>query len=180
MNIQRKDNIYLSKNHEIKRIILLILIVIDWTLCTTGLILIPVSLSDFNAAVLGLSLLMFIAFGFLGVLRSINFSYLQKAIYYSSIFMEQEEAFIEISKLGQVGTQKDKSCILKNIEGALKKGYLINCTIEIHSGVPKLALAKKIVKDICQSCGAPIVGAENNLYRCEYCGNKISNVINKK
>lgn len=178
MNNEEKDNIYLPKNYEIKRTILFILVTIDWTLCSTSLILIPVSLSNFNAAILGLSLFMFITFGILGILRSRNLSYLQKAIYYSKLFMNQAEPFIDISQLCHGLT--DKSNILRNIDGALKKGYLINCTIEIHNGVPKIALSKKVVRDKCPYCGAPILGAENNGYRCKYCRNKIFNVINKK
>ena len=39
---------------------------------------------------------------------------------------------------------------------------------------------KKIVKDTCPSCAAPITGAVTKDYVCKYCNNKIMNVIVKK
>lgn len=69
---------------------------------------------------------------------------------------------------------------LSLLDGAIRKGYLKNCTIEIHAGVPKLALSKKIVKDRCPTCGAPIIDVKNDIYICKYCGNKITRVVEKK
>lgn len=62
----------------------------------------------------------------------------------------------------------------------LRRRYLRNCTFEMHENTLKIALAKKIVKDQCPSCGAPIVGAVDENYKCSYCGNTIIGVIEKK
>ena len=69
---------------------------------------------------------------------------------------------------------------LNLIRGALRQRYLLNCTFEKHDGVLKVALAKKIVKDQCPSCGGAIVGAVDEHYQCRYCGNVIMDVIHKK
>ena len=66
------------------------------------------------------------------------------------------------------------------IDGALRKGYLKNCTIEIHAGVPKVALSKKIVKDKCPTCGAPFTAVQTDIYTCKYCRNQIKRVVVKK
>ena len=65
---------------------------------------------------------------------------------------------------------------LSMIDGAIRKGYLINCTIEIHAGIPKLALSKKIAKDKCPTCGGPITDIESDVYVCKYCGSKIKSI----
>ena len=62
----------------------------------------------------------------------------------------------------------------------MQKGYLKNCILERHSGVLEVALAKKIVKDKCPSCGGPITGASDRDYICQYCGAKIMDVVTKK
>lgn len=69
---------------------------------------------------------------------------------------------------------------LKWIRGTLRRRYLLNCTFEKHNGVLKMALAKKIVKDQCPSCGGAIVGAVDEHYQCRYCDNVIMGVVNKK
>lgn len=69
---------------------------------------------------------------------------------------------------------------MKSIRGALRRRYLINCTLEKHEGVLKVALAKQIVKDTCPFCAGAITGAVDENYRCRYCGNIIMGVICKK
>ena len=49
--------------------------------------------------------------------------------------------------------------------------------IQVKAELPE---PKKIVKDQCPSCGAPIVGAVDENYKCSYCGNTIIGVIEKK
>jgi len=66
------------------------------------------------------------------------------------------------------------------VRGAIRKGYLKHCTLEMHDSVLQVALAKKIVKDHCPSCASPISGAVDENYTCQYCGNKIMGVIVKK
>ena len=70
------------------------------------------------------------------------------------------------------------SCV--GIDGAIRKGYLKNCTIEIHAGVPKVALLKKIAKDRCPTCGAPFTEVPGETYTCKYCRNTIKRVVVKK
>ena len=188
MDKELNENMYLANNIKIKRIMIYILVFIDIVVCFSSLLLLPATLTDFSAAAFGFFLFMFIAFGILVCLRCKSLLYLEQAIYYSKFFLNQNEPFIDITtlpKFKDIGftvfvTKKYKSNILKCVDGAIKKGYLINCTIEIHNGIPKIALAKKIVKDKCPNCGASIVGAINDTYVCKYCGNKIFNVIEKK
>lgn len=115
--------------------------------------------------------------------------YLEEAIFYSEFFLYNETPFINITTLPSYHTnigfcrivrKKYKNDALRCIDGAIKKGYLVNCTVEIHNGVPYVALAKRIVKDKCPNCGAPIVNAVSDTYVCKYCGKKIFNVVKKK
>lgn len=69
---------------------------------------------------------------------------------------------------------------IKSVKRAICRHYLINCSFEKHGDVLKIALARKIIKDECPSCGATIVGAVNENYKCKYCGNMIMDVIRKK
>ncbi|MDE5947138.1 MAG: hypothetical protein K2G63_07535 [Oscillospiraceae bacterium] len=98
----------------------------------------------------------------------------------SKYFSETETPFINAEDLTVINKKSDKKRIIKSVRGAIRKRYLKNCTFEKHSGVLKIALAKKIVKDKCPSCGAGIVGAVDEHYKCEYCGNIIMDVIRKK
>ena len=69
---------------------------------------------------------------------------------------------------------------LRRVRGALKNGYLSNCTLEVHDGQMDVALAKKIVKDTCPSCASPITGAVDEDYTCQVCGNRIMGVLEKE
>jgi len=69
---------------------------------------------------------------------------------------------------------------IKSVKGAICRHYILNCSFEKHGDVLKVALVKKIVKDECPSCGASIVGAVGENYKCRYCGNIIMDVIRKK
>ena len=69
---------------------------------------------------------------------------------------------------------------LKSISEAIKLGYLRNCTLEFHNGNPVVAMHKKIAKEKCPHCGAPIVGVYGNSYVCKYCGSNVENVLEKK
>ncbi|MBQ4363001.1 MAG: hypothetical protein II782_03245 [Oscillospiraceae bacterium] len=66
------------------------------------------------------------------------------------------------------------------VRQSIKKGYLRNCTFERHNGTLEVALAKKIVKDQCPSCGASITGVVYKDHICDYCGRKIMDVVVKK
>lgn len=65
------------------------------------------------------------------------------------------------------------------VSGAIKYNYLRNCTLEIHDGEVYIAMAKKVVKDKCPYCGAPIAGVYSEKYECMYCGMLINDVLIK-
>ena len=98
----------------------------------------------------------------------------------SRFFSKFKRPFVKFnelySKTGGIG-RKGR---LKAVRGALRRRYLVNCTLEKHDGVLVVALAKQIVKDRCPSCGGSIVGAVDEHYRCRYCDNLIMDVVRKK
>lgn len=96
----------------------------------------------------------------------------------SQLFSRCKTPFVDIAKLPI--KKKKSSKKVKTVNRVLRHRYLANCNFEKHDGTLKLALAKKVVKDQCPSCGAPIVGAVDENYKCNYCGNIIMNVISKK
>lgn len=102
---------------------------------------------------------------------------LNSADNYSKYFALCTRPFIDVNSVPNCNSEK--SCI-KKINRSLRYRYLRNCCLEMHDGCLKVALAKKIVKDQCPSCGASIVGAADEDYVCRYCGNRIMNVIVKK
>ena len=98
----------------------------------------------------------------------------------SCYFSRCKTPFVDIEKLPIRKNKSSKKRKVKSVNSALRHRYLINCTFEKHNGMLKLALAKKVVKDQCPSCGAPIVGAVDEHYKCKYCDNIIMGVISKK
>lgn len=187
MKKESNENIYLNENYLIKKVVFVILGSIDlFGVIFFGFIFLGM-LIDFTPA-FGFGLFAFISFGILAYLRGRSLVYLEVAEYYSKIFASKDKAFLDVYELPALNVSKGisfylkddfKKNVLKLIEGALKKGYLKNCTIEIHNGRPKIVLDKKIVKDTCPNCGAPIVGAKNDIYVCRYCGSRISGVVKK-
>ena len=98
----------------------------------------------------------------------------------SCYFSRYKTPFVDIEKLPIRKKKSSEKRKVKSVNSALRHRYLINCTFEKHDGNLKLALAKKVVKDQCPSCGAPIVGAVDEHYKCRYCDNIIMGVISKK
>lgn len=98
----------------------------------------------------------------------------------SQYFSQCKTPFVEAEELPVVKYKANKKRGLKLVRGALRQHYLLNCTFEKHEGVLKVALAKKIVKDQCPSCGGAIVGAVDEQYQCRYCGTVIMGVIRSK
>lgn len=88
--------------------------------------------------------------------------------------------FVDAENLPILRNRSHKKRILKSVRGALRQRYLLNCTFEKHDDALKVALAKKIVKDQCPSCGGAIVGAVDEHYQCRYCDNIIMDVVRKK
>lgn len=95
----------------------------------------------------------------------------------SKFFSKCKTPFMKAANLPVL---KNKKHGIKSVKGAICRHYLLNCSFEKHNGVLKVALARKIVKDECPSCGASIVGAVDENYKCKYCGNLIMDVIHKK
>ncbi len=98
----------------------------------------------------------------------------------SQYFSKCKTPFVNAKDLPIAPNNSNNKSGLKLVRGALRQRYLLNCTFEKHDGVLKVALAKKIVKDQCPSCGGAIVGAVDEHYQCRYCGNVIMGVIHKK
>ncbi len=93
----------------------------------------------------------------------------------SGFLSRQKKPFVKVTSLPVY-----KKHGIKSIKGAICSHYLLNCSFEKHDNVMEVALARKIVKDECPTCGGPIVGAVDENYKCEYCGNMIMNVVVKK
>ncbi len=110
--------------------------------------------------------------------RSKKIKYIDTADSCSQYFAQCKTPFINAENL-PVRTA-DPVRNLKSVRGALRLRYLLNCTLEKHGDTLKAALARKIVKDKCPSCGGAIVGAVDEHYRCRYCDNIIMGVIRKK
>lgn len=106
--------------------------------------------------------------------------YLYTADTCSKYFSKFRTPFIDSKNLQNIKCKLNKKGLMHSIRIAIRKRYLLNCTLEKHDGVLKIALAKKIVKDECPTCGSSIVGAVDENYICRYCGNMIMGVICKK
>lgn len=98
----------------------------------------------------------------------------------SCYFSRYKTPFVDIENLPIRKNKSSEKRKVKSVNSALRRRYLINCTFEKHDGNLKLALAKKVVKDQCPSCGAPIIGAVDEHYKCRYCDNIIMDVVSKK
>lgn len=96
------------------------------------------------------------------------------AVKSSKYLIKRKKPFISP---GRLPTVKGKNRGLRTVTMALRLGYLVNCCFEIHDDEMVLALSKKVVKDRCPHCGASIVGAVDDHYKCSYCGNMLMGVI---
>ena len=99
------------------------------------------------------------------------------AIQWSKFFATVRSPFVKESRLPQYSVGKAK---LSRMRRAIRNRYLKNCTLEVHDDTLMVALAKKVVKDQCVSCGAPITGVTDENTRCSYCGNPIMGVLEKR
>lgn len=123
----------------------------------------------------------FIIIGLIPVLinRIMRISYVGMADVCSKFFAKYKTPCVKASDLPNY-QNKNNDRKIQLVRQAMKKRYLKNCTLERHSGVLEVALAKRIVKDQCPSCGASITGAVDKDYTCSYCGRRIMNVVVKK
>lgn len=114
----------------------------------------------------------------LAVRRALKIIYLDEAETCAIEFSRAEKPFLPAEDIPSIKAKGPKK--MRKVRGALRHGYLANCTLEVHDEEMKVALAKKIVKDTCPSCATPITGAVDEDYICQTCGNKIMGVIEKK
>lgn len=113
----------------------------------------------------------------LAILRIKKIISIITAVDCSSFFSKCKKPFVDVSEIPYYKVKKN---YLKKICQSIKRRYLKNCTLEIHDNSVKVALAKKVVKDQCPTCGASITDAVYEDYICKYCGNKIMDVVIKK
>ena len=98
----------------------------------------------------------------------------------SAFLAKAKRPFVKISSLPSLNFCLSNKRKMKFVKASICNGYLKNCTFEKHNDEIVVALSKKVVKDRCVSCGAPITGAVDENYRCRYCGNLIMGVVVKK
>ena len=109
-----------------------------------------------------------------------NIRYISVADACANYLARCKKAIIPIHWLPTVNIKENKLNGVKPVHAAMRRRYLNNCTLEMHDGELKMALAKKIVKDKCPTCNGAITGAVNENYRCRYCNNLIMDVVVKK
>ena len=120
------------------------------------------------------------------VLASLSFLALRRIISsgaanaFANFFSNCNQAFSRIEWLPNAGVVCKPKAKLKEVRRTIRKGYLKHCSMEVHEGEVMVSLAKRIVKDTCPYCAAPIVGAVYKDYKCQYCDNVIMGVIEKK
>lgn len=132
--------------------------------------------SNLNMLIIFSSIFLVVLF-FLGIRRFIKIFYVFEAEKLAQFFATCEKPFIPATVIPLVKMKGNAR--MRRVRGALRSGYLTNCTLEYHDEL-KVALAKKIVKDTCPSCASPITGAIDENYTCQVCGIKILGVIEKK
>lgn len=110
--------------------------------------------------------------------RLMRIRYINASGAFAKFFSKFQKPFIQAEELNTMNASSGKK--LGKVRGAIRKGYLDHCTLEVHDAILKIALAKKIVKDHCPTCASPINGAVDENYTCQYCGNKIMDVVVKK
>lgn len=93
---------------------------------------------------------------------------------FSPVFANAGKTYVLKSEFPQM---KDP---IKKVCRTIKKGYVKNCSIECVDGIFRISLAKKIQKDKCPYCGAPVVDVKNEKYTCPYCQRTVIGVVEKK
>ena len=183
------DSIYVSNKIRTKYIITAIFLFVDLVIGFSSLLILPLTLIDYSPAALGFFLFISIGFIFLSRHRAKKLFAMEAALFYARRFDAAIQPIINIDNLEEYCPQlglsifareRQKQTKMHVIEDSLKRGYLVNCTIEIHDGVPKVALSKKVVVDKCPHCGAPVTDVISNVYVCKYCGSKLTDVLKKK
>lgn len=97
----------------------------------------------------------------------------------ANYFKKCKKPFVDIETVPVVKERNNKKSGIKLVRSAMRYGFLKNCTLDKHDNKLRVALAKKIVKDACPHCNAPIVGAIDANYTCKYCGKTIMGVMER-
>lgn len=93
---------------------------------------------------------------------------------FSLVFAKAKKSYVLKSELPKIRNLIRKVC------RTIKKGYAKNCSIECVDGIFRISLAKKIQKDKCPYCGAPVVDVKNEQYKCPYCQRTVIGIVEKK
>lgn len=112
------------------------------------------------------------------LLRVRRIGYINTADNCSQYFARCKTPFVDAGKLPVLKKNPVRS--LKSVRSAIRRRYLLNCTLEKHEDALRVALARRIVKDQCPCCGGAIVGAVDEQYQCRYCGSVVMDVVRKK
>lgn len=103
----------------------------------------------------------------------------KRAIRLSWFFSRISKPYVSADEMALAGSGRtDRE--LKGLVKSIREGYLRGCAPEKHGGPLRIGLSKRIVKDRCPNCAAPITGAADENYRCKYCGSLIMSVIRKQ
>ncbi|MBQ3517440.1 MAG: hypothetical protein IJA29_09480 [Lachnospiraceae bacterium] len=113
----------------------------------------------------------------IGFTRSNSVMILESCGYF---FERCKQPFVNIMEVPIVRKRMYPGMGIRTIRRAMRFGYLKNCTLDMNEGNLRVALARKIVKDACPHCNAPIVGAVDANYICKYCGKTIMGVVERK
>lgn len=159
-----------------------------------AMLLASLSGDDFPVIVLVLNLLLGIGFAYPAIRSIKKMAYVKVAQNISEVIVTEQNPIIKVDDLQAKLSERmsarygsntstlyaNRTNMIREINGAVKYGFLRNCTLEFHDGVPVIAMHKKVVKDKCPHCGAPIVGVYSDTYVCSYCGRSINDVLKKK
>lgn len=185
------SNQYRGKNVGIKLVCYLVLLIVFALLFLFGILIMLIGVINISSGMALGEVFFTIGMGAMLDVVSIYPVYrfdklcksLINAIEHSKVIAKLQKPLISIEEFYMkqiLMTMVTPDEIVSAINDEIKHGYLTNCTIEFHDEKPYVALAKKVVKDKCPNCGAPITGVYNKDYVCKYCGKRINDVIEKK
>lgn len=98
----------------------------------------------------------------------------------ANLFSRYPDPFVPAENLRVLGQGQNPRRLLAGVRRAVRARYLVNATLEKHGGVLRIALAKRVTRDLCPYCAGPIIGAANESYQCQYCRRYIMGVVQKK
>ena len=181
---------YLSKGKILfSNIVSTIIILISSFFLFIGLIGLFMEIFTFSDAVtrweinsakesLAVAIGMLIFFSITMIIGIKRFTLTGKARKFNNIFEKDSDGIILVSSISRVFGKSD-TLFISLFDKLIKKGYLVNCYIEIDD-VPKIVLAngKITVSESfatlnCSNCGAPNSVRIGFVEKCKYCGSEI-------